>query len=118
MTLKKPFENIAVKGEKAYYQHFLLFPWNGNHHLRNIHIVVCKNLLCGRVNTFKGLVLQTRKNQGLFGKWLSPLVLYIFTDCRTVKCGRLECEDTFVPEGECCPVCRSKSQNLYKNCKT
>ena len=43
----KPVENTAGKGENTRYEQFLRFP-----------------------KCFKTLVLQTRKRQSLFGKWL------------------------------------------------
>ena len=52
MKLSKRVENTVGKGEIARYEQFLLFP-----------------------QCFQRLVLQTRKNQGLFGKGLKA-----FTD--------------------------------------
>ena len=44
---QKPVENTVGKGEIAHYEQFLLFP-----------------------QSFQRLVMQTRKNQGLFGNGL------------------------------------------------
>ena len=52
---KKRFGNIMGKGENAGYQNFLFFP----------------QCFLPIRSVFKRLALQTRKNQGLFGKGLN-----------------------------------------------